>query len=94
MSTLANILAEKAKWIKLSKTSENAAQRHQAIVQANRDLKPFLAGKRAALTDQYDRLVQQLSASSVLNSREYAFCLFPMHSLQAFLLDFQKSGLS
>ncbi len=94
MSTLASILAEKAKWVKTPKTPENAAQRHQAIVQANRDLKPFLAGKRAALTDQYDRLVQQLCASSVLDSREYAFCLFPMRSLKAFLLDFRKTGLS
>ena len=92
-STLASILAEKAKWIKLSKTSENAAQRHQAIVQANRDLKPFLAGKRAALTDQHDRLVQQIRASSVLDSREYVFCLFPIRSLQTFLLDFGKSSV-
>jgi hypothetical protein len=94
MSTLASILAEKSKWIKTPKTPANAAQRHRAIVGVNRDLKPFLAGKREALTDQYNRLAQQVQASSVLDSREYMFCLFPKWSLQNFLLDFGKADSS
>ena len=94
MSMLAGILAEKSKWVKTPKTPANAAQRHRAIVGANRDLKPFLAEKRAALTDQYHRLAQQVQASSVLDSREYMFCLFPKCSLENFLLNFGKADTS
>ena len=94
MSMLASILAEKSKWVKTPKTPANAAQRHRAIVGANRDLKPFLAEKRAALTDQYHRLAQQVQASSVLDSREYMFCLFPKCSLANFLLNFGKADAS
>jgi hypothetical protein len=82
------IVALKHHWIATPKTPTNAAERHEAIVSANRRLQPFVAAKRAAFEEQLAAARQRSRADRVLNSREYAFCLFPRDALRRFLLDF------
>jgi hypothetical protein len=70
----------------------NAAERHQAINAANEGLQPLVSNDRANLQWQIDETVERAKASRVLESREYAFCLFPRKSLEYFLLDFSAGA--
>jgi hypothetical protein len=79
---------EKRHWVQAPKSLENAAQRHAAIVAANHGLQPFVAEERAAVEAQLAAASETMRADRIVNSREYAFCLFPRQLLEQFLLDF------
>jgi hypothetical protein len=85
-----DLCVEKRRWVKTAKTAQNAAERHQAIVLANRQLQPFVANRRAEFETQLASLSAQSRANRILESREYAFCLFPPNLLKQFLLDFPR----
>jgi hypothetical protein len=89
----AAIAAEKMRWIGSPKQRDNAFERHQAIAAANVALQPFLAAERANLEQQLGAALERGRASRVLDSREYAFCLFPRPLLEQFLLDFSPPAL-
>jgi hypothetical protein len=82
------IIAQKRRWVETEKTAQNAAKKHAGIVAANAALQPFLADERAQLERQIDASLQRTRANRVLESREFAFCLFPSKSLTNFFLDF------
>jgi hypothetical protein len=82
------LVASKRQWIATPKSKANAAERHHAITEANRVLQPFLAGLRGTLEQRIAAASERSRADRVLNSREYASCLFPRESLEQFLLDF------
>jgi hypothetical protein len=84
------LAAAKRRWVETDKTPQNAAERHRAIVQANAALQPFVAAERASLERQLADAAERRRADRVLNSREYAFCLFPTEMLRQFLLDFPR----
>ncbi|MAT68395.1 MAG: hypothetical protein CMJ58_02620 [Planctomycetaceae bacterium] len=81
-------VSEKRRWIAEPKTTANAHQRHVAIESANARLGQLLE----PLADDARRRLSEARvrsrAAAVLESREYAFCLFPQDLLQRFLLDF------
>lgn len=78
-------IAVKREWIGTTKTPGNARARHEAIRTANLALQPWLADRRATLSDDIGRLEQQARAEAVLSSREYSFCLYPEERLREFL---------
>jgi hypothetical protein len=82
------LVASKLRWLETEKTAQNAAERHAGIVAANAGLQPFLAEERQRLERQIDASLQRSRANRVLDSREFAFCLFPSRSLTNFFLDF------
>lgn len=84
---LEQIISDKRRWIAAPKTVENAAERHRAIVAANAALQAWVASQRLALLARQEAVAHQLRASAILESREYAFCLFPESYLQPRLLD-------
>jgi hypothetical protein len=84
----ATIVGHKRLWLETEKTAQNAAERHREIVAANAGLQPFLAEERERLERQIDAANQRSRANRVLESREFAFCLFPSKSLTNFFLDF------
>jgi hypothetical protein len=84
---------EKRQWIQIPKTLETAAPRHAGIVAANRSLQPFVAGRRQQLESELERASRQSRANRILDSREYAFCLYPPNLLKQFLLDFPPGVL-
>lgn len=73
---IGELLATKQRWVNTEKTVENAYERHVAIASANRDLQPYLTERRRAIAEHCHELQQKKRAAAILNSREYAFCLF------------------
>jgi hypothetical protein len=92
-SRASELIAQKQRWISTPKTPRDAAQRHEAIVGANRGLQPYVANQRAELELQLAQTSRRARAHRVLDSREYAFCLFPRPLLQHFVLDFSPQAL-
>jgi hypothetical protein len=82
------LVARKRQWVETEKTTRNAGERHREIAAANAALQPLLAAERLRLERQIDAAVQRSRANRVLESREFAFCLFPSQSLADFFLDF------
>jgi len=78
----ARLVAEKQRWINTAKTPANARERHLAIAAANAALQPFVAPRRAELERRRGDAEARLRAGAVLDSRDYAFCLFPRESLE------------
>jgi hypothetical protein len=79
---------EKRRWIAAIEPHEHARRRCRAIREANQQLQPYIADRRAELTARGELLSAQLRARAVLSSREYGFCLYPEETLRKFLLDF------
>lgn len=86
-SRVAELVAQKQRWIETPKTVQNARQRHEAIVKATDLLQPHVAHLRAQVERQLDQTERRMRASAILDSRDYAFCLFPQERLQRLLLD-------
>jgi hypothetical protein len=86
----AALVAEKQRWVETVKTPLNAAERHRAIVQANEALQPCVAAERMSAERELSNAGERRRADRILNSREYAFCLFTTERLQEFLLDFPR----
>lgn len=82
------LIASKLRWLAVAKTSANGGQRHREIAAANRALQPYVADVRASIAQQLADASEHVRASRVLNSREYASCLYPRKLLEKFLLDF------
>jgi hypothetical protein len=68
---------EKTRWLETTKTPQNARARHQAIANANAALQPLVATQRDELERSRNEIEHRLAVDSILNSREYSFCLFP-----------------
>jgi hypothetical protein len=82
------LVASKRRWLDVAKTPANAAERHREIATANQALQPYVAGARESVQRQLAAASERTRANRVLNSREYASCLFPRKLLEQFLLDF------
>jgi len=87
------LAAEKSRWVRTAKHPEGAAERHRAIVAANEALQPFVAPHRTSLEQELEAAIDRTRANRVLDSREFAFCLFPRKLLVQFLLDFDAKAL-
>jgi hypothetical protein len=70
-------IREKARWLAVAKSPANATERHAAIARSNFILQPFVAPQREALELERNEIERRLAVDSILNSREYSFCLFP-----------------
>jgi hypothetical protein len=84
-----SLAAEKLRWVSSPKQPESAAARHRGIAAANAALHEFVADKRATLEQQLSLATTRLRSNRVLDSREYASCLFPSELLRKFFLDFR-----
>jgi hypothetical protein len=85
---VAELVASKRRWLAMAKTPANAAERHREIAAANRGMQPYVAGARESIERRLAAVSERTRANRVLNSREYASCLFPRKLLEQFLLDF------
>lgn len=84
----AHKLAQKKKqWISTAKTPANAKTRHDAITSLNQQLGNLLTDQRLRLEQQREQVQHQMRANTILESREYPFCLFPEDTLRPLLLD-------
>jgi hypothetical protein len=87
-AAVAALVAEKSRWIRTPKAPATAAERHRGIAAANAGLQPFVAASRARVESALASAIEVERGRRVLESREYAFCLFPRAGLRQFLLDF------
>ncbi len=83
---------QKRRWINTPQTPHNARQRHEAIVAANERLQPYLAPLRRELESHRAAADERTRSNTILESREYSFCLFPRAQLQILLLDGQPQS--
>lgn len=60
---------------------EAARRRHHAVAAANAALSPWAEGELRSLEREESRLAEQVRAAQLLESREYAFCLFPREAI-------------
>jgi hypothetical protein len=86
-------VAEKRSWVSTAKTPQTAADRHEAITAANHALQAFVDAPRRHIEAELARQSDRLRASRILDSREFAFCLYPRPLLEQFLLDFAAQAL-
>ncbi len=84
-SAAASAVQEKARWLKTDQTPQNAHARHQAIAGANAALQPFVATRRDDLERKRRDIEHRLAVDSILNSREFSFCLFPREHFERLL---------
>jgi hypothetical protein len=85
-------IAEKTHWIQQSPAPGAGKQRHDAIEAANRALSTRLEGRIQETRGELDKVIGGLRRQSILESREYSFCLFPRKFLQDALFDCLSRG--
>jgi hypothetical protein len=78
-------VADKQRWVATPKTPQNAHERHVAIAAANDAMQPFVADRRRAIKSRCHELARRNRAESILQSRDYAFCLYPRDAIQRLL---------
>jgi hypothetical protein len=78
-------VGKKTQWLETVKTPQNARARHQAVASANAALQPFVAPQREQLERQRNEIEHRLAVDSILNLREYSFCLFPREHFERLL---------
>jgi hypothetical protein len=59
-------------------------ERFRGLQEINRRLAEFTRDERLRIEEELTRTRRQLTANSVLQDREYAFCLYPANKLQRF----------
>jgi hypothetical protein len=79
------IVAEKLRWLRSAKTPQNAQARHRAIAGANAALQPFVSSQRDQLERERRQIEHRLRVDSILDSREYSFCLLPRACVEQLL---------
>lgn len=87
-----SIVQLKRRWLATTQDAGNGRGRHEAITAANVALQPFVAPQRVALERKRIEAESRDDVDSILNSREYAFCLFPRDHFER-LLDKSPSDL-
>jgi hypothetical protein len=84
------LIAEKRRWIETKLPRGQRLERHQKIVRVNAALQPYLAHHRQQLAQERNHLQALVRRQSILDSRDYAFCLFPEKSLRPRLLELSR----
>ena len=78
------LCAQKQDWIVKTVTPENCRERFLSIRRLNERLQAWVEPVREETLRALEKAEQAARASSVLTSREYAFCLYPGEVLQDF----------
>jgi len=81
----AELIAEKARWVKTPQTSQNARNRCRVIRRINQALQPWVDGRRGQLLQLQAQATRALRAEELLACRDYAFCLYPEKTFRGFL---------
>jgi hypothetical protein len=80
------LIAEKRRSLQAPKSPATARERHLAIAAANAGLQPYVEPLRREIESRRDAAEKRTRANAILESREYAFCLFPRESLERLML--------
>lgn len=78
------LIATKLNWIRAEKTPAKAGERHRTITATNHELSAFLNNRRDILESEILAARHAASVAKIRNSREFAYCLFPVNELRTF----------
>ncbi len=84
------LIAEKHRWIAVNRPAERLHERHEGIERVNNALRAMLGARQEQLSTELVELRSLLHKQAIFESREYAFCLFPLESLRDRLLDLSR----
>jgi hypothetical protein len=84
------LIAEKKRWMDADVPATQRRQRHQRMEAVNEKLQQSLTEQRHQLLEEQHILRALMHKQAILDSREYAFCLFPAESLRRRLLDLSR----
>jgi hypothetical protein len=84
---IAQLIAEKKRWIATEPPRRQRRARHEALTRANELLRPYVASLREKLLGRREELHAAARREAILDGREYAFCLFPEKTLHELLLE-------
>jgi hypothetical protein len=84
------LIAEKRQWVAQRVPREQRSERHAAIERANHALHELLYDRRRQLLGERSELRSLRRQQSILDSREYPFCLFPAETLRTRLLELSR----
>ncbi len=87
-----HLVATKQRWLGTPKTTDNARQRHRAIVACNDGLQPHVVSLRKQWAAAADRMRRQWRSEMLLSSRTFAFCLYPEQAMRALLDQLGSDG--
>lgn len=86
-SQVSCLIENKKKWIEKSLGKGERLERHRQIQQANAELRGFLQEKTEKQRILLKQSEMERRAATILDSREWSFCLFPEAFLKERLLD-------
>jgi hypothetical protein len=85
-----HLVAEKRHWVAQQVSREQSRARHVAIERVNHALHALLHDRRTQLIGERNELRSLRQKQSILDSREYPFCLFPAETLRTRLLELSR----
>ena len=89
---VSRLVAQKCHWIQQQLPRGQRKQRHDEIEAANSALRVFLKEDVMAIEAELTRATQALRNQSILASRDYSFCLFPLSQIRDGLSECLLSG--
>lgn len=86
---LRELAERKASWIAVT-AADRRRERHEQITQANRQMYEALAGEEERTIAELEEAETGSRRRAILDSREYAFCLFPVDDVRHRLADLSR----
>jgi len=80
---IAELAADKHKWLAMAPPSGQGFKRHQGITGANQAMQPYVKELRQQLLREQKQTASALRRRKLLASREFSFCLFPARKLRS-----------
>ncbi|MFO0821051.1 MAG: hypothetical protein U1A77_24110 [Pirellulales bacterium] len=80
-SYVANLVDEKRRWVQMDLPRGARLTRHRAIGAINETLLPMVENRRHELRSEWEQARLAAQRHSMLASREFSYCLFPVHKL-------------
>lgn len=86
------LVAEKRRWLTHDRSPAERRARHRALASINQALFALLEQQHAALVAARSQSRVEARRRTILEARDYAFCLFPAETLRARLLELSSAA--
>jgi hypothetical protein len=89
LAKLEQLVAHRAAWMaRCPDSSADRRERYHKLRELTGLLQPWMSRKEKQLQAQLEACKKEVEANKILQSREYAFCLYPEETLKPFLTQF------
>lgn len=84
-----DLVAKKVEWVaRLPNNMNERRLRFQKLRELTSQLRPFVSEREQQIEEIFEKCDREVLANSILQNREYAFCLHPEETLRPFLTQF------